>query len=223
MDACREFDVAYIGGDLGKSKEITLTGVAVGFGNSLMKRNGCRPGDDLWVTGTFGWTGLAYAEAFEGITLAKDVYQEVHQKILCPMPRIRAGVLLRGIANSCIDSSDGLAISLHHLATESEMDIFLEKLPVDAKIDREIDMNSLDRTKTVCYAGEELELVFSASPSNQKRIQKVFETAGMPAPIKIGTAKSCSSGKPTVVDRTGKIEQPLHAQGWDIFKNQPKA
>jgi thiamine-monophosphate kinase len=101
------FDTALIGGDtvrgpLGMS--VTVLGrVRPG---RFVPRDGARPGDGIWVTGhpgdaTAGRLLLGRPAAVRGAAA-------LTRRFLYPLPRVREGAALAGLATAMIDVSDGL-------------------------------------------------------------------------------------------------------------------
>ena len=217
IETCKYYSIAYIGGDLGQTQEISLTGVAVGFSDSLLKRCNAQAGDDIWVTNYFGWTGLAFSEAFNNIVLPVDLQNEAHKHCLYPEPQLVAGLLLSSHAHACLDSSDGLSISFNHLAREAKKTIILEKLPLDPRIKDFVQENKTINPKQItCFAGEEFELVFTLPKGYDQQLKDLFTNKGLQIPIKIG---SVIEGRIEVLDATDKNNpQPLEESGWDSLK-----
>ncbi|HYP63256.1 MAG TPA: thiamine-phosphate kinase [Acidocella sp.] len=111
------FNIKLFGGDSSSSKHgIALTATVLGSvaPGMALRRNGAKPGDSIWVTGTIGDAALGL-EARRG-HLAGSHHYLVKRSIL-PTPRL--GLDLAGIATAAIDVSDGLVQDLGHMARES--------------------------------------------------------------------------------------------------------
>ena len=83
---------------------------AVPIGGAVC-RDGARPGDELFVTGTLGDAALALRrpEADPALT----------ERLRRPTPRLAAGQALRGLSSAAIDLSDGLLADLQKLCQAS--------------------------------------------------------------------------------------------------------
>ncbi len=112
LDVCEAVGAEYVGGDLDGHDEFTVATAAIGQADDPVYRDGAAPGDSVVVTGTLGRTAAAMRR-FE----ADDV--EAANELFRFTPRVSAGRALAGHATAMMDSSDGLARSLHQLAEAS--------------------------------------------------------------------------------------------------------
>lgn len=124
-----EFGVALYGGDT-TSNPALVTMSLTAFGalprGQELRRNGARPGDNVWVTGTIGDSALGLE-----VLKAPDTFPEEHGEWLTsrywlPQPRPAFGQALRGQATSCLDISDGLLADLGHVAKHSGVAIEID-------------------------------------------------------------------------------------------------
>ncbi len=128
-EVCEAVGGAYVGGDLDTHEEFTVATTALGRASDPVPRSGARPGEAVCVTGTLGRSGAAL-ELFErgDDDRANDLFRFE--------PRIGAGRALAPRATAMIDSSDGLARSLHQLAMASDCGFAIESdaIPVDESV-----------------------------------------------------------------------------------------
>ena len=124
------------GGDLSTSDHVHCSVMLVGVvpRGKALRRDGARPGDILYVSGRLG----------------KPWDRPI-------VPRLKLGRSLLGLATSCMDVSDGLAIDLHRLCKESKVSAELDRVPVfpGATIERAL------------HGGDDYELLFTL-PSNSR-------------------------------------------------------
>ena len=158
-DVCEAVGAAYVGGDLDHHDEFTVASTAVGRTDAPVYRSGASPGDVACVTGTLGRTAAALRR-FE----AGDV--EAGNELFRFEPRVAAGRALAPHATAMLDSSDGLARSLHQLAAASGcgVDVDADAVPVDRAVRRvaDDDAEALELATTV---GEDFELVLTVPPA----------------------------------------------------------
>ncbi|RLM53312.1 thiamine-phosphate kinase [Halobellus sp. Atlit-31R] len=152
-EVCDAVDAEYVGGDLDTTSEFTVATTALGEADTPVPRSGASPGDVVCVTGTLGRTAAAL-RAFD----AGDV--ERGNELFRFSPRVAAGIALAPHATAMMDSSDGLARSLHQLAEASAVgfEISTGALPVHDAVD-EYAADDADRREMATSVGEDFELV----------------------------------------------------------------
>lgn len=163
-DCCDQFGVSLIGGDTTQSPHLTLSVTALGWieQGQAVTRSGAQVGDLVVVSGTVG--DAAFGLAHLGHPLQR--------RLDYPTPRCELGQLLKNLANSMIDVSDGLAQDLGHILKASNVGarLSLNKLPISDAL------RNLPEKKQWQYAlagGDDYELCFTISPQNyQKLLQK---------------------------------------------------
>src|SRR5712692_5240132 len=138
--AAREYRCKIIGGDTNQADDLVIDIMGVGFANpkTLVRRNGARPGDIIAVTGPFGKAsaGLRILLSKEKKDLAK--YPSLVKAVCRPRARLAEGITLAKshATTSSIDSSDGLAWSLHQIARSSRVGINIDRIPIAADVPR---------------------------------------------------------------------------------------
>jgi thiamine-monophosphate kinase len=154
-EVCAAVGAEYVGGDLDGHDEFTVATTAVGEAADPVRRSGAEPGEAVCVTGTVGRSAAA-VRLFErgGHERANDLFR-FH-------PRVAAGRAVASQASAMIDSSDGLARSLHQLAAESDcgFDVAADAIPVDPAVD-DVAADAADRRELSVHFGEDFELVFT--------------------------------------------------------------
>lgn len=187
--ACADaFNVDLIGGDTTKGPlniSVTIMG-EVPTGKAL-RRDGAQAGDDIWVSGNLGSAALGLAHLQEKITLTNEL--ELCLKALHkPTPRAALGLALRGIANSCIDISDGLLADLGHILKASNLGatIHLEQIPCLESVKTQLE-NPAYQT-AVLAGGDDYELCFTAPTIQRAAIESLSKTLDLPI-ARIGTTR----------------------------------
>jgi thiamine-monophosphate kinase len=82
-----------------------------------LRRNGARPGDRLFVSGTLGDAAAGLASL--SVPDPSPEIADLRARFARPSARVALGQALRGLATSCIDVSDGLLADLGHLLERS--------------------------------------------------------------------------------------------------------
>jgi thiamine-monophosphate kinase len=162
-DVCEAVDAEYVGGDLDEHPEFTVASTALGETDDPVLRSGAEPGDAVCVTGELGRTAAAL-RLFERSDESRgnDLFQFT--------PRVAAGVALRDHASAMMDSSDGLARSLHQLSEASDCGVAIEwdHLPVHPAVDDVTD-DEADYRECAAHVGEDFELVLTTSDPEAAR------------------------------------------------------
>jgi thiamine-monophosphate kinase len=127
----QETGVALVGGDTTQGPlSITITAMGTLPKGSALRRSGAKAGDLICVTGTLGDAALALRMRGDDKLLPS-----LKRRLDRPLPRIEAGLALRGVAHAVIDLSDGLAGDLQHIldASKAGAEIRVDQLPSSAE------------------------------------------------------------------------------------------
>jgi thiamine-monophosphate kinase len=214
----RMYDSYVVGGDTNEACDVIISGLALGVTDSkrIMKRdNGVKPGHKLAVTGEFGLTSAGFKHLLEGTPLPEALSDIILNSIYLPNARVKEGLALAetGCVTSCMDSSDGLSVSLYDLMRSSGYGFKLDHIPVHPTAEKFAVYNDLEPNELALFGGEEYELVFTYSPRNRGKIAMALEGVGCEL-ITIGTVTKEGS---IVYEREGSVT-PIIKGGWDHFK-----
>lgn len=203
LNLAERYSVDLIGGDT-TSGPLTLTVQAMGFipkGRALM-RSAARPGDFIYMTGCLGDAGLGL-KIKHGYVCADS--EAALTRFNRPEPQIEAGQALIGIANACIDLSDGLAGDLGHILEQSRVGACIdwESLPLSNAVRSYIDDTGDWRMPLT--AGDDYELCFTVSPEQADKLTV--------AATKIGVIQSQPGLR---LNKAGQV-QALEVKGFEHF------
>ena len=111
-EACRQVGTFILGGDLNFTHSLSLTGCAVGTvpKKEKLTRIGCMKGDAVFLSGKAG-SGNALGLARK-TNLPEEMFPE---KSYRPTARTKEALLVRKYASCCMDTSDGLFITIDQL------------------------------------------------------------------------------------------------------------
>ncbi|MHA1953410.1 MAG: thiamine-phosphate kinase [Candidatus Heimdallarchaeaceae archaeon] len=174
-EQCSYYGAKFLGGDLNESSDIVLDVVSFGVceKEDLLLRKGAKDGDLLFSTGLFGLTSLGYKLLLENQEIPADLEIKVLTSVFEPKAKMEYLDLLKTIpVSSCMDSSDGLLITLKELSDINNMGIDVTNVPIDSQVESFIDkikQNPLDLTFS---GGEEFELIFSVSREFKEKLIK---------------------------------------------------
>ncbi|WP_380681334.1 thiamine-phosphate kinase [Salinigranum sp. GCM10025319] len=176
-DVSDRVDAAYVGGDLDDHAEFTVATTAIGrvADEKPVRRSGASPGEVVCITGALG-RSAAGLRAFEAgdVDRGNDLFRFT--------PRIREGRRLATHATAMMDSSDGLARSLHQLAEASDCGFAVDSkaVPVHDAVDAYADGDEWELT---AYFGEDFELVCTLPRAAVEEATTALDALGTPLTV----------------------------------------
>lgn len=110
--ACQKLGVFVLGGDTNTARIISLTGCAVGLvpRKKKISRVGAKAEEIIFLSG-----GAGKGNAMGLVRMAKLPEKYFPERFFRPTARVKEGQLIRDYASSCMDTSDGLFITLDQL------------------------------------------------------------------------------------------------------------
>lgn len=177
--------------------------------DAALRRDGARPGDDVWVSGVLG--SAAAALAYRQARLSMDPLDaaRVLPALYLPTPRVELGIALRGVASAAIDVSDGLLADLGHVLERSGVGATLEfaTLPVLPVLHKYLHEDVA--RECVLAGGDDYELCFTAPAACRDAVlaagQQTNVTVTRIGAITAGTGLTVrdTDGKPMQFAKTG--------------------
>ncbi|HET7228636.1 MAG TPA: thiamine-phosphate kinase [Longimicrobium sp.] len=213
--AAAEVGAVLLGGDLARtSGPMTIDVTVVGEAPHPVLRSGAAMGDEVWVTGELGGSGLFVEQMLGGWRPSRGA----RERYAAPVPRIAEARWLaeRGLVHAMIDLSDGLAGDAAHLAAASGVAILLapELIPIHPAVRRHATTPG-HALRLAISGGEDYELCFTATLGEVEGHVHAFQSA-------FGTRLTCVgrvSGGDGVwwTDAEGH-RQPLGVHGYQHFE-----
>jgi len=216
-EGAREYGAYVLGGDTNETSDLVISCTAFGVSERryFMRRSGAKPGDLVAVTGLFGKTSSGLKILLEDFPVPQKIGKELVNAVLKPHARLREGLALaqtRAVTAS-IDSSDGLAWSLHEISRASNVGFLLDQLPVAQEAKEFAKIHNLDPVELSLYGGEEYELLVTVKPrlweeaeEALKRVEASLNKIGVVTKEKVLTL------------RMREKTVPIEARGWEHFK-----
>lgn len=195
------YGCALIGGDTTAGPlTIAITAIGAVKPGQVLRRDGAKIGDDIWVSNTLGDARLVLG--FRRGEWHMDLpWQSLSHRMDTPTPRINLGLALRGLAHSAIDVSDGLLGDLHHILKKSEVsaNIWLDEVPCSPLLD---EVSEELRRLCTLQGGDDYELCFTAPPAHRESIVALSSQLGLPL-TRIGeiTAHQLDQPRITLLDQ----------------------
>jgi thiamine-monophosphate kinase len=224
--ACNKYNVDLVGGDTSTSLTglvISITAIGVAKKEEIVYRDGAKESNLLCVSGDLGgaYMGLQVLEREKSIFKENPKLQPdlegkdyILERQLKPEARKDIVDLFRNLGiqpTSMIDISDGLSSEILHLCTQSKtgVELYEEKIPVDALTDETAREFNLDPTLCALSGGEDYELLFTVDIGDYEKIKNSKEISI------IGHITNEAKGR-LMVARSGSVHE-LTAQGWNAL------
>ncbi len=216
-EGAKEYNAYIIGGDVNEACDLIISGTAIGVADNLISRSGAREGDIVAVTGEFGNTAAGLKILLEGMDAPLPLKKRLLKAVYMPRAQVKEGVALAesNTITSAIDSSDGLAISLHEIASKSGVGFEIGKLPISKEAAKFSQMHNLDPFELVFYGGEEYHLVVTVKREEfSKALEAVQSVGGQLIPI----GKVVKENK--VIFKRRGVERIIEKRGWEHFTSK---
>lgn len=177
-----------------------------------LRRDGARPGDRLFVSGTLGdaaagLASLSVPEPSPGIA-------HLQARFARPSARVTLGQALRGLATSCIDVSDGLLADLAHLLERSACgaELRVDHIPLSPVLSRMPDPGQ--GLALALAGGDDYELCFSLPAATP---EATVETLRRHCPVTEIGIITAHAGALALRDAAGPVPLPT-ARGYRHFQ-----
>ncbi|MBX5328901.1 MAG: thiamine-phosphate kinase [Candidatus Bathyarchaeota archaeon] len=213
----REYGAFIIGGDTNEASDVIISLSVFGIAEkeSVMLRSGAEPGDLVAVTGFFGKTSAGLKILLNNLAAPRKIREALVGAVLMPHARLKEGLALSRTraVTAAIDSSDGLAWSLHEISRTSNVGFLISKLPVAKEVEKFAETSKLDLLDLTLYGGEEYELVLTVKPTLWGRAEKAVEKVGGKL-LQIGKV---TAEKRIILEINGK-RHVIEPRGWEHFR-----
>jgi thiamine-monophosphate kinase len=217
-EGAREYGTYVFGGDTNEASDLVICCSLLGFCNNrtLVKRSTAKPDDIVAVTGEFGKTAAGLKILLEQKIVPKKIEKPLTDAVNVPKARLKEGIALAetGALTASIDSSDGLAWSLHELSVASNVGFRIDNVPMASEAVEFARIFGFNPLELGLYGGEEYELVITVKPEFWDKVEGAVKKLGSRL-IRIGT-----------VTKEKKLELKTEAEtltivlkGWEHFKS----
>ena len=196
------FSISLLGGDTSAGEFPTVSVTALGYvaAGTMLRRNGAKAGDSVYVTGTIGDSagGLAIFKR-ESHALNEARRDHLIARYRIPDPPVAFGAGLRGLASASVDVSDGLIADLGHLASQVAIAVNAEKVPRSDAL-RAFWGDEPAAIIRAITAGDDYQVAFTAPPQDESRIMAAAKAAG----ISVTAIGTVSAGQGVTVTHRGQ-------------------
>ena len=213
----REYDAYVLGGDTNEASDLVISCALLGICEKqyLMRRSGAKPGDIVAVTGLFGKTASGLKILLEDFSAPPKMRKELIDAVLMPKARLKEGLVLAKTkaVTASIDSSDGLAWSLHEISKASKVGFIIENPPIAPEVRDFAEIHNLNPLELSLYGGEEYELLVTVKRQLWEEAERAVRQMG-DSLIKIGRVTEEKS----LLLKGEKETISIEARGWEHFR-----
>lgn len=211
-NAAKEFDFRILGGDTNEGKELVIQVSIFGVSDKIIPRGGAKVGDLIFSSGPFGYTAAGLMILQNKKKYSKKFSDKALNSFLKPRPKMKFGLLNKQNCSSSMDSSDGLAITLHEMSNQSKKQFNITNLPINQDLVNFAKDNRVNLFDLIFMGGEEYEIVFTAPKKN--RVKILILAKNQKTPLK--EMGYVSNGKGVVYQKGKKIIK-IKNGGWRHF------
>jgi thiamine-monophosphate kinase len=206
--------VFVLGGDTNEGERLSVAVAAAGLvpRDAVLTRVGARPGDRVFVSGPLGAGGALGASVLLGIgSMGEEAFR--------PVTRLREGVLLRGVASCCMDTSDGFVATIDQLARINDVGFRIDAQTADLLHPAAVAARSATGLPAfpflASYHGE-FELVFTVPSARLTLLRQRAQSLGW-TPIAVGVVEQAPGVRFGDVEvDTGRLRNAIETCGGDI-------
>jgi len=130
------------------------------------------------VSGIFGYSSSGLKILMNNLSCPDSYFRRRSvDSVLIPSPSYEFGIYIARYFSSSMDSSDGLASSLHELSKQSGVNLLIEedKIPIPPRLKEFLSINNLDFHDLVFYGGEEYNIVGTISEKNLVEVSEILK------------------------------------------------
>lgn len=189
-----EFGIRLLGGDsVSTPGPLSISVTAFGWvpADKALMRSGAHPGDEIYVSGTIGDSGLGLAVLRGECTVLDAGFRAfLADRYHIPHPRPLLGQALLGIASAALDVSDGLLQDLGHIVETSGLlaEIRLSALPRSEAAAEALKAGLVQPADLLSF-GDDYELLFTAPAELRGEVEEAARRSGVPV-TRIGHMKA---------------------------------
>jgi thiamine-monophosphate kinase len=211
----KEYGFPLVGGDTNESNDlvISIALFALMDERRIVLRSGARVGDIVAVTSNFGDASAGLKALLERRIRPDKLPHALAKAVYHPRAELELGLKLAssGVLSASIDSSDGLAWSLHELSKMSKVGIQVQHVPISKAAKHFAFSYGYNATDLALYGGEEYNLIVTVRPNRVRVAQRAV--GGRLKPIGVVTPRS----RGVRLVKSGH-EVEIAMKGWEHFR-----
>ncbi|MEW6412787.1 MAG: thiamine-phosphate kinase [Candidatus Zixiibacteriota bacterium] len=200
-DACKKMGIANAGGNIRAASKFGCHGTAIGGAQSgeILRRSGCKPGDEIFAIGSCGQFISAFLRANQ-VGLA-DVSESERTALVRPAPKVREMSTLRraSVVSAASDNSDGVLGAIWNICERSicgvELELSEKCLPLNVK--QAASSHNLDPWNLMYFWGD-WQVIVTVPPERVSELRRLADQEQIPY-TRLGRA---IDGEPRITGRS---------------------
>jgi thiamine-monophosphate kinase len=190
--AAERYGAVVVGGDTKQNAKFAMVVTAIGTAqrDKRLRRSTARSGDAFVVTGFLGSMLLGSVAHKQRLNLTNDVQKVLDHSLINQHPPFEIGLAFSdaGVANACIDISDGLSGALYSICSASGVGAVIdeERLPINPQLIGFANSLGL-RSMQLTLAGGDWQYLYAIPENKISEAQRIAEMVGTPISV-IGCA-----------------------------------
>ena len=209
LDFAAKHELNLVGGDTSRGPlSVSVSVYGSVEPGKVIRRDGARPDDIIYVTGSLGDGAAALAMLKKELTVSQAAQAHIRKRFYAPEPRLREGELLAGVASAGIDISDGLYADLSKVCSASAVGALVDVARVPTSDSWRDNVNDGKRLEWALTSGDDYELCFTV-PRAQASLVETWVKEGRIGATAIGKILNepgvvfVKEGKPYLVQQEG--------------------
>ncbi len=198
----KEFRMPLLGGDTTSGPgpfTVTITALGTVKKGEALLRSRARVGDILCVTGTIGDAALGLACLNGDLNVSREQTEFLTSRYHLPQPRLAVGCALAGLANACMDVSDGLVADIGHICAASGVSAVIEQEEIPLSLSAKAAADDDGKWwQSILGGGDDYELAFTVGSEHLDQALSLARKADVPVKA-IGRIADQTDGRVGVV------------------------
>ncbi|MDB4845879.1 thiamine-phosphate kinase [Candidatus Pelagibacter sp.] len=200
----KKYKIFLSGGDTISSNKLSFSITSIGFADDIIYRNKAKINDDIYVSGNLGDSYLGLLVLKNKFKLNNLLSKYFINQYFMPNIQLKLVNLIKKVANTSIDISDGLLSDLDKMINKQKLSykLDLKRIPISKNLKKVLHIKKLSKINYISN-GDDYQVLFTA-PKSKRRIIKKISSIYRIKITNIGSIQSIDKNS-TVINDKNKI------------------
>ena len=200
----KKYKIFLSGGDTISSNKLSFSITSIGFADDIIYRNKAKINDDIYVSGNLGDSYLGLLVLKNKFKLNNLLSKYFINQYFMPNIQLKLVNLIKKVANTSIDISDGLLSDLDKMINKQKLSykLDLKRVPISKNLKKVLHIKKLSKINYISN-GDDYQVLFTASKSKRRIIKKISSIYRIKI-TNIGSIQSIDKNS-TVINDKNKI------------------